>query len=307
MHESWPVLSIIVVLHLTLTVLVVKLAYDVTNCDAGRQTEQEIRKLGRLAEIQNEQLGVKETGGVVNEQSTLTSTPQVFNCIICQKWADQSAKHCAQCNKCVKGFDHHCLWLNNCIGTNNYKKFFALIGVYCLQGVFSLNLAISVHYMESDEMSEPGLPDGSDGSGIHSFRIALSVILIIVEVARVFCSLTLLIWHIHLRRIGITTYQFIVEQEELQKLKLKFIAKEITAEEHKLAREQVFLARQLKSVHNIKKSNIITPVKSHQIRPSASLTLEEKLAERRALKSQIQNQQRQTTDLKPLDPTTSQN
>ena len=140
---------------------------------------------------------------------------KVFSCVVCDKWADSSTKHCAACNKCVKGFDHHCLWLNNCIGSNNYRKFFILICVYLVHGIFSLNLGVSVHYMEQEEEGY--------ASDLHALRVCLSVLLIMLEAVRIFAALALVLWHIYLHKIGITTYQFLVEKEELEKLKLKLI------------------------------------------------------------------------------------
>ena len=42
-------------------------------------------------------------------------------------YVNEGSKHCRNCNKCVKNFDHHCNWLNNCIGGPNYKQFFSFI------------------------------------------------------------------------------------------------------------------------------------------------------------------------------------
>lgn len=38
----------------------------------------------------------------------------------------------------------------------------------------------------------------------------------------------LVCWHIYLKHIGITTYQFLVEKEEIQKLKLQLNLKQIS-------------------------------------------------------------------------------
>ena len=37
------------------------------------------------------------------------------------RFRSKKAKHCAICQKCIRGFDHHCRWLNNCIGERNYR------------------------------------------------------------------------------------------------------------------------------------------------------------------------------------------
>lgn len=44
-------------------------------------------------------------------------------CYICETQVGVKSKHCSLCNKCVSDFDHHCKWLNNCVGGKNYRWF----------------------------------------------------------------------------------------------------------------------------------------------------------------------------------------
>ena len=141
-----------------------------------------------------------ERGGSTSDKKA------VFFCHICNNYVDRTAKPCGQCNKCVKGFDHHCLWLNNCIGSANYSRFIGLITVYLSHGIFSLNLAISVHYMEQAAYESKPIDERGKMERMHLFKDILSVISIVIETVKSLASLTLLIWHIYLACIGITTY-----------------------------------------------------------------------------------------------------
>ncbi|ELT92972.1 hypothetical protein CAPTEDRAFT_150818 [Capitella teleta] len=33
------------------------------------------------------------------------------------------ARHCEECDRCVRKFDHHCPWLDTCVGENNHRYF----------------------------------------------------------------------------------------------------------------------------------------------------------------------------------------
>ena len=62
-----------------------------------------------------------------------------WNCYVLEK-----TKHCKECNRWVRGFDHHCIWLNNCIGYNNYMYFYLLMIVYCLYNTLFIIIGVFV-------------------------------------------------------------------------------------------------------------------------------------------------------------------
>ena len=64
--------------------------------------------------------------------------------------------------------------------------------------------------------------EDDDRGVIHYGKFVLSLGGILIETIRTTAILLLVIWHIYLSRIGITTYQFLVEKEELEKLKLSY-------------------------------------------------------------------------------------
>ena len=49
-------------------------------------------------------------------------------CGACLSRAKDRARHCKQCNVCIKGWDHHCVFIGKCVGKNNIYFFYA----YCV-------------------------------------------------------------------------------------------------------------------------------------------------------------------------------
>lgn len=121
-------------------------------------------------------------------------------CRICDLAVSLRAKHCGQCNRCTEGFDHHCKWLNNCIGDKNYRLFIVLVVVLSLDKVFILFFVVN-SLIDSYSNEEFGLFAG--------------LILLATETCCVlgFC-LNLLIFHIYLKCVGITTYQYLLRRRE---------------------------------------------------------------------------------------------
>ena len=37
------------------------------------------------------------------------------------------AKHCKECNRCVRKYDHHCHWIGCCVGELNHRSFFGFL------------------------------------------------------------------------------------------------------------------------------------------------------------------------------------
>ena len=37
------------------------------------------------------------------------------------------AKHCHDCRRCVRKYDHHCFWVGGCVGELNHGKFLAFV------------------------------------------------------------------------------------------------------------------------------------------------------------------------------------
>jgi DHHC palmitoyltransferase len=76
-------------------------------------------------------------------------------CTVCEKFVEESTKHCGTCNRCVFGFDHHCEWLNNCIGKTNYATFRNLLA--CFLSLLLLSLSATMAMIITGNMNRRDL------------------------------------------------------------------------------------------------------------------------------------------------------
>eukprot|EP01025_Chloroclados_australasicus_P015795 TRINITY_DN17633_c1_g1_i2.p1 TRINITY_DN17633_c1_g1~~TRINITY_DN17633_c1_g1_i2.p1 ORF type:complete len:362 (-),score=12.71 TRINITY_DN17633_c1_g1_i2:629-1714(-) len=65
-----------------------------------------------------------EHGDNTDGQSTQSNGNQHGkHCQYCGAWQPLRTKHCHDCNKCVRKFDHHCAFVGNCVGAGNHVLF----------------------------------------------------------------------------------------------------------------------------------------------------------------------------------------
>ena len=166
-------------------------------------------------------------------------------CWVCQTNVKESSMHCKFCDKCVCSFDHHCMWLNTCIGETNYPLFFRAVAfTFAFVLVDSLCLAgVSVaYYIQRYVYGGGGVPEVWDGDGHGNGReggvqvlryngwlgvgaptVVAAFNLFFLAVAGAAACLVgqLLLFHIRLRREGITTYKYIVRDSARKREKNK--------------------------------------------------------------------------------------
>ena len=123
-------------------------------------------------------------------------------CVICCSNVDSTAKHCKYCDRCVDGFDHHCDWINNCVGAQNYRLFFLLICLVFIIMVISSSFqfyGLYCFFMKNH-------------NGTYTIDLISTIISTIFGTMNCIVSILdgyLIIMHIYLYSINLTTYQYL--------------------------------------------------------------------------------------------------
>mmetsp|Transcript_39348 Transcript_39348/g.60148 ORF Transcript_39348/g.60148 Transcript_39348/m.60148 type:complete len:153 (+) Transcript_39348:362-820(+) len=61
------------------------------------------------------------------------------------------SKHCRDCNRCVRKYDHHCFWVGGCVGELNHRKFYGFIFLQTLIFVWDLHFALSSYFSRFED------------------------------------------------------------------------------------------------------------------------------------------------------------
>lgn len=182
----------------------------------------------------------------------LTNDQSIY-CYVCEKSVHKSSKHCKFCQKCVTSFDHHCKWLNTCIGAANYRYF--LVGVAGITIITSISLALSMAYMIESFVDG----DAVEERGANSFIVIsllsvkiVSIISVVILVPLVAMVYQLALFHVMLISKGLTTYDYIVNENKRQKARRDAKAEALKKERQK-ARERTSNAMKLMRGENEEK------------------------------------------------------
>jgi len=136
-------------------------------------------------------------------------------CWICDIQVGEKSMHCKFCNKCVDNFDHHCMWLNTCIGKANYPYFFrtmvSLSIMLFIQATIHIALILDIYL--GNGASEKRAEDWFQVNTKIPVVVVMGVFLLFNLISLSLIS-QLLAFHLKLQREGITTYQFIVRDNQ---------------------------------------------------------------------------------------------
>ncbi|CAJ1965927.1 unnamed protein product [Cylindrotheca closterium] len=158
---------------------------------------------------------------------TRTTDDTIKHCWICEADVIQTSMHCKFCQKCVEGFDHHCMWLNTCVGKKNYHLFLKTMN--CIISLLVSHMAVQIALLidmyanpkgTTRELSEQWLGLTSDSS-LQSSKDATTLGVTIgmgafIVMDLIALSLMLQLWNFHqkLKREKLTTYQFIIKDNQ---------------------------------------------------------------------------------------------
>ena len=137
--------------------------------------------------------------------------PGKIYCPYCLAWVSSSCKHCACCDKCIRGFDHHCMWLGTCIGERNYRTFMALTVSALL--LVATQVTVSLIFIVRSYQNNFVLSEGSWIRNVTLYQVFLFVHLMI-ETVSLYALGKLTLFHIYLKATNHSTYSWIMNQRE---------------------------------------------------------------------------------------------
>ena len=120
-------------------------------------------------------------------------------CDICRSYVQLTSRHCRACGRCVEKFDHHCMWINNCVGGKNYKIFIVMITLTFISMTIYI---ISALLLWAENQYQKFIPEMAV---VWATSILVGIFIILI--------FNLILLHIYLNYLGITTYEFIVRNK----------------------------------------------------------------------------------------------
>lgn len=74
------------------------------------------------------------------------------------------ARHCRDCNRCVRKFDHHCFWIGGCVGELNHYKFYLFLFLQTWAFIWNIGTCLYGYSLRLDEWPDDSKMAGHVGS-----------------------------------------------------------------------------------------------------------------------------------------------
>lgn len=210
LNDDWHIASLVV--YLTLLVVVVSSAYECARRDPIDAC---------ISKPEEELIGI----------------PDLLKCSACSSRVNRLSRHCLICDKCVVNYDHHCKWLNNCIGEDNYRPFLFLLGSAMLLVAWQLvfGTILFTHYVGSGVSIAVDVSDCPINKELWFVLVCVNLVL---GVPALLLVTHLVGFHFFLNYQGLTTYNYVMQQQAKQEAKAmqtkgtanKYIDKEESSE-----------------------------------------------------------------------------
>jgi len=105
----------------------------------------EHRKKEKIEEVDDIEAGNK----LEHIEKDKTAFPEKRFCEVCQVVQPYRSRHCWDCNRCIRKFDHHCFWVGGCVGELNHGKFWLFLFFQTWQECLSFVIAQGGHAQAS--------------------------------------------------------------------------------------------------------------------------------------------------------------
>eukprot|EP00914_Ancora_sagittata_P034108 GHVO01068911.1.p1 GENE.GHVO01068911.1~~GHVO01068911.1.p1 ORF type:complete len:390 (-),score=62.55 GHVO01068911.1:183-1322(-) len=147
---------------------------------------------------------------------------KLYYCAVCKMYMPLRCKHCNECGRCVRTFDHHCPWMGLCIGERNRCTFMA----YLIAEAFELSMALTVSVINLISLKDSPILSGGAHTRLAKtdysllaaqrattlMKIMLAVIVCAVMIAFIMMVLCLLSYHVGLAGSNLTTWEDMAAQ-----------------------------------------------------------------------------------------------
>ena len=115
-------------------------------------------ELGRLVADENSEEAIEPKTDIAKNEGNCVATQPSFGyikeldlppnrgCDICGiHRLPFRAKHCRDCQRCVRKYDHHCFWVGGCVGELNHRKFYGFISIQTIVFLWNIKSAIRAY------------------------------------------------------------------------------------------------------------------------------------------------------------------